>query len=429
MGAAPGSEGSQAIESPTQGGAPILRRLLRYVDGVYHLSRWVDTVRDARTKPRIPTARVVKSVLLMLWARLGSFNALEEERPCGGWRRWLGGDLHSADNLGQVVAVIDVDDIREGLRQHYALRRRKRTLRPVAPGLWPLILDGHEATSSFRRCCPECLRRTIHLKTGDRTQFYHRYVLALLLHAEGVVLLDIEPQRPGEDEIAAARRLLERALAHYPRAFNLVVGDALYLNPRLCRLALDHHKHFLMVLKNEHRDLVVDARSLFAEVEPVVTQEGRTTSRQWDISGFTTWPQLGHPVRVARSVETTIIRRQLSGKDEEQIVEWLWATSLPVERASTRTLVRVGHRRWSIENEALNELVNAWHANHVYKHDGNAMVVVWLLLCLAYNLFHTFITRHLKAPLRAGHTARHWAKLIQAEFYSTLLRHRYAHPP
>ena len=402
---------------------------MKYADGVYHLSRGVETVRDARVRPRIPTARVVKSDLLMLWARLGSFNALEEEGPGGYWRTWLGGDMHSADNLGDVAAVIHLDDVRELLRQHYQLRRRKKTLRPIAPGLWPLVFDGHESTSSFLRSCPKCLQRTVHTTHGDRTQYYHRYVLALLLHADGVLLMDLEPQRPGEEEMSAAKRLLARALERYPRAFNLVVGDALYLNPDFCRLALDHAKHFLAVLKNENRDLLVDARSLFPEVPPTAYREGRTDSLCWDIEGFTSWSQLGHPVRVARSVETTATRRQRTQSEEVQSVEWIWATSLPTGKASTQTVVRVGHRRWSIENEAFNELVNEWHADHVYKHDLNAMTVLWLLLCLAYNLFHVFIARNLKPQRRHGHSQRHWARLLAADFHLRASSCRHTHPP
>ena len=72
---------------------------MAYADAVYRLSRGIDAVRDARVKPRVPTARVAKSDLVMLWARLGSFNAIEQHRPGGYWRKWLGGDLHSADNL------------------------------------------------------------------------------------------------------------------------------------------------------------------------------------------------------------------------------------------------------------------------------------------------------------------------------------------
>ena len=65
-------------------------------------------------------------------------------------------------------------------------------------------------------------------------QYYHRQVTLLLLAeapAGGAplrLLLDVEPQQPGEQETAAARRLLERVLEAYPRAFDVVLGDALY---------------------------------------------------------------------------------------------------------------------------------------------------------------------------------------------------------
>ena len=229
--------------------------------------------------------------------------------------------------------------------------------------------------------------------------------------------------------MSPAKRLLARALALYPRAFNLAAGDALYLNPGFCQLALGHGKHFLAVLKNENRDLLVDARSLFPEVQPTAHRQGRTKSLWWDIEGFTSWTQLGHPVRVVRSVETTTVRRQRTKDDHVQTVEWIWATSLPTKTAPTRTVVHVGHRRWSIENEAFNELVNHWHADHVYKHDLNAMVVLWLLLCLAYNLFHVFITRNLKPQPRAGHTQRYWASLIEADFHLRASPGQQAHPP
>jgi hypothetical protein len=42
------------------------------------------------------------------------------------------------------------------------------------------------------------------------------------------LLLDLEPQRAGEAEPATVLRLLERALAAYPRAFDVVLADAYY---------------------------------------------------------------------------------------------------------------------------------------------------------------------------------------------------------
>ena len=41
------------------------------------------------------------------------------------------------------------------------------------------------------------------------------------------LLLDHEPQRTGEDEVTTALRLLVRVIGSYPRAFDLVLADAL----------------------------------------------------------------------------------------------------------------------------------------------------------------------------------------------------------
>ena|SRR5689334_4810543 len=72
------------------------------------------------------------------------------------------------------------------------------------------------------------------LQEADRIQFYHRQVTLMLLRGalpgrEGVrLLLDHEPQRPGEDEVETALRLLARVIPAYPRAFDVVLADALY---------------------------------------------------------------------------------------------------------------------------------------------------------------------------------------------------------
>lgn len=92
-----------------------------------------------------------------------------------------------------------------------------------------LILDGHESSCSYLRTCEGCLKRRIHTKNGDRIQYYHRYVIAMLSSEKFPFLLDIEEQRRGEDEVTCAMRLMDRILERYPRAFNVVAADGLYL--------------------------------------------------------------------------------------------------------------------------------------------------------------------------------------------------------
>lgn len=174
-----------------------------------------------------------RALVVLFLARLGSLNALAQTRPQRFWARWLGTDLPSADTLGRVATQLDVAGLRAVQRQVYARLKRGKALPPPAHGLLAGVLDGHESHATFRRHCAGCLARTIHTATGDRLQYYHRHVSLQLVGADWTLLLDAEPQQPGEDEIAAALRRLERVLGFYPRAFDVVVGDGLYADPRV----------------------------------------------------------------------------------------------------------------------------------------------------------------------------------------------------
>jgi hypothetical protein len=123
--------------------------------------------------------------------------------------------------------------------------------------------------------------------------------------------LDAEPILPGEDEVAAALRLLNRVIRDYPRAFDLIQGDALYADPRFFNWAIAHGKYAMAVLKDDRRDLLQDAQRLFEDMSPTSGRDGNCLRECWDLEGFTTWPQVKVPVRVTRSRETRSIRHFL----------------------------------------------------------------------------------------------------------------------
>lgn len=375
-------------------------------------------VRDGRARKRIPTLRIVRSLLLMMWVRIGSLNGLEQARSGGFGPRWLGGKVPSADALGDAAASLSLDDLREEAYRQYLVLKRNKAIQPLPGGFLVVVLDGHESGASYLRSSSGSLQRKVATAKGERVQFYYRHVAALLLHGGGQLLLDIEAQLPGEGEIPAALRLFERVAKRYPRAFTVVAGDALYLTPDFCRRVRSKGKDFVIVLKNENRDLITDARGLLPLVEPVVWEERDVRRQCWDISGLTTWTQFGSPVRVVRSIETRSVRRQLTDEVVTETTEWLWATSLPKDRASTKTIIRIGHGRWTIENQGFNELVNEWHADHIYKNHPQAIAALLLLVFLAYNLFHALISRNIKSAIRNTYTARFLARKLSACFYA-----------
>ena len=81
-----------------------------------------------------------------------------------------------------------------------------------------LAVDGHELFASYSSHCEKCCTRNIKTKKGERTQYYHRIVAAHLVGGPLPILLGAEEIRPGEGEIEAARRLLERVQRRYPKA-------------------------------------------------------------------------------------------------------------------------------------------------------------------------------------------------------------------
>lgn len=359
----------------------------------------------------------------MFLSRRGSLNALEQTAPSPFWSRWLGRKMPSADSIGRICALMDVTDLRALSRQVYSRLKRIKALEPPGHGLMVAVVDGHEITASRRRCCPQCCQRVLHTQAGEVVEYYHRYAVLRLVGRELSWMLDAEPVLPGEDELSASHRLLERVLAMYPRAFDVVAGDALYANTEWFNFVVSQGKDALAVLKDNRPNLVADARHLFGVLpadEDVTI--GKLRRRCWDSDNFTRWPEVAPRMRVVRSLETRTVRRQLNKQDEEVVSDWMWATTLSKSRAPTQAVVGIGHDRWSIENQGFNELVNRWHADHVYKHHPTALLVFFLFALLCLNVFVAFYRRNLKPAARRAASMLHVAQLIAAQLYTGITK-------
>ena len=366
---------------------------------------------DTRAFAHYPTAAIAGAAFLMMLVRWGSLNALQQDRRRSFWRRWLGAPLASADTIGRVFTRIQTEPLRDVLHALYDRLKRNKALGP-SRGHDVLILDGHESSASFRRCCPGCLKRRL---SDGRIQYYHRLVLAMVSGQRLPFLLDLEPQRPGEDEVGCAMRLMGRLLTAYPRAFDLVLADGLYLRAPFVSLLRRHHKHVLLVLKDERRDLLQDARGIFQGQVPEVFDDHPVTRRIWDVEDLTTWSSLGEPVRVVRSLEHRTVVRQQDGRSETIPAEWIWMTTLPRARTSGLQVARLGHDRWEIENRGFREMTTDWHADHVYRHHPRAIEAFWLMIMLTINLFRAFWNLNLKPVLRQRHTQAYFVRRMAAE--------------
>lgn len=359
---------------------------------------------------------------MLFAARLGSLNSLEQLNHLPGWKEHLPAPEISADTIGRVVDLTDSDSIRSSQKQLYsALKRNKRLVAPDH-GLIALALDGHESHATYNQHCSGCLERD----EDGKIQYYHRNVTAQLNFSNFSFLLDAEPQLPGEGELTTAKRLYDRVRRNYQRAFDVVIGDALYCNAPFINMILDSGKDVITVLKDQRTNIYQQADFAFSNSKPSLRfRQGSESYTCWDEGDFR-MPDVPSKLRVLKSHESSTTRSQLDSSEHVKTSTWMWVTSLATIQASSRTIHALAHSRWRIENDCFNELSTRWHSDHVYKHTPSAILNFFLFCLFSHNLLMCFYTRALKQALRLRFTLTTVAVMICAGLCRTTAS---GHPP
>ena len=392
----------------------MLRRLAAYLERVFGFRHEVDSLRDSRRRPQIDTASVWLCCFAMFAVRLRSFNAIEQElRRPKRWERFVGRRKPSADTMGRVCGKFSLDSLRLVLVNLNRQAWRAKTVHRRPGELYRVVaVDGHELRASRARCCKQCLIRD--LKLGERTvrEYYHRVVVAQWVGVTPPGLLDVELVRPGEGEVVAARRLLERIFKSYGRLIDVVCADAIYLEAPFCSMVLAAHKHFVVVMKQQARELYQDAGRLRMLCPPQIVVDGAKTSSLWDLSDLSSFTTLGHQVRVVWAEESTT-KRKIVGGEKKILVEantWIWVTDLPTTSVPAVKIARWGHDRWDLENRGFNELSTLWGMDHCFVHNLVAIQTLLLTLAIAFLTTYVFYERNLKPDVR-----RHLTRLALAD--------------
>ena len=386
----------------------MMARFCAYADKVFRLGEHLPTLRDARLRPRIPTAAAFAAVFTLFATRRGSLHGLEPDlRIPARLRGIVGAPPPSVDSIGRIYSLMESPPLRQLLGDVAHRLKRNKALTGLE-GWFIAAVDGHEFFSSRKRCCPQCQRRTLTIDGQPVTEYYHQGVVCHLIGQELALVLDVELLRPGEGEETAAKRLLERVFTHYPRFFDVVVADALYFDAPFLNFCLDRHKQVIVTAKGDHRLLLQDAQGVFAHQRPGrwVDEKGKRTIDFWDEEDFTSCEGVKRPLRVLRTEETVRRRERIAGQwqETEQTTTWSWATTLSKAELSTRGLWRCGHARWDIENDCFNTLATHWGLDHCFKHTAEAIVHFLLTSFIVYALLQSFWLRNLKPAVRAGLT-------------------------
>lgn len=379
----------------------LLDRFVAYADKRFELGLLAGCFADERQDPEIPSRAVGLSLLLGEVVQIPSLLQLQQETQLPQWQRWVGYLAPiSHDTFGYASNRMSPEQLcRASVFINRRLKRGKAFESNKIAGLLVISLDANEQFCSDHRCCEHCLSREVSCKDAQgreikKTQYYHKQVYAQLSGPELSVILDFEPMRPGEEECAAALRLLRRMRQKYgPRFFDVVVVDSWYANgPFLKTVVEELGWPVIAVLKQERYEVYQEALALTrGQPTQVVPREGRTVEI-WEVCSLRFSDTYTGPVRVVRVVERWQERTR-RGKDwvlEPKEQTWLWVVAGDLEAYGGAAIRDMGHLRWKIENNAFGELTQHWHLTHCAHHQPVAVLSLLWVKIIAFTLFHAF---------------------------------------
>jgi Transposase DDE domain len=389
-------------------------RFYGYIKKHFQLLIIANSLTDSRKRPLIPTSSIFWFIFIIFIIRLKSLNSMDEFRidkdNKKNLEKLINGRFPSADTVSYVLKIFDITKLRQAIHFIYtSLQRRHVIAKFRIGGYLVLAIDGHELFSSRHRHCRNCSTRVISTRKGDVIEYYHREVIAYIVGGIICIPLDTEHIAPGEDEVAAASRLFKRIINTYPKAFDVVTVDGLYLRAPFIHLVRSHGKEVVCVLKDEKRDLYTDSQSIFKLQKPNIRIEENNRYERWDEEDFTSWTQLGFPIRVVRSNE------YISKANKVVQSDWIWATTLSKKEADTEDICKMGHHRWDIENQGFNEAVNFYNIDRCFVHDSVAIEALLLIFFLAYIMHKAFYFLNIKNSYRSKYTLQYFVLLIKSE--------------
>jgi len=233
-----------------------LHQFEKYVCNVFALPDLLETITDKRRAPEIPTFDVVNSLFHTAVLRIPSINALEGNLKESDFQKLIGRNptqdikAFSADVVANVLDKLHVGGARSAVENVIGKAKRNKAFRDGSYGaLRCVAIDGWEPFASYDRHCPHCLVRKVKLKRAsgeleEVDQYYHRYVVAMLVDPVLDVILGIDAVRNDEarrdmdegqnvgheGELTTARRLIDSLHAAYGTFIDAFVLDALYAN-------------------------------------------------------------------------------------------------------------------------------------------------------------------------------------------------------
>ena len=366
-----------------------LRQMRRYADKVFAKDERLGRMTDGRRDQTLPLSAVLATWQWGLMRRTPSTEQIGDLLRDRRWRARLGLKPEaggSADRAAEVLESLAIEEWNEMMIQDFFLARRAGVL--TDEGLYGkrcAVLDLNELFKSERIHCAHCQVRekTVQGEQGEKRlvpEYYHQAVALVWVNGPIPFVLGWELLAPGEGELTAALRLLQRLLPRLRQSLDLILGDALYCCRPFFRTVCGAGLEGLAISSEETE--MDEEMDLLRKTDPPRTVPGLEVA-VWEMESEAWHQDLQRTLRVIHCE-----RRSEAPPWKHERKQLRVVTSVPVAILPAGQGWKVGRSRWRIENGTFNRLTRDYSLTHNYHHAVAALVAL-----LAMRSFACFLTQ------------------------------------
>ncbi len=381
---------------------PSPRRLWKYVTQQLSLGAYFQAPGDGRQAPQIPARALVWGLVIGHVLREDAFAGVDALVRLGA-RALAVGRRFSHDTLAYFTARLNPAPTRQALSA--VAQRAKRNKALAGPPWIGLALDG-TVTTAVQKATADCAYcRPLRTAAGELVGYRHQVTVLSVVGAGVTLPCDAEPYGPQDSEYAAGQRLVARAVRQLgPRFADYVVADGEFATAPFLHTVGELGLHVVVRLKENLPELYAAVQQRYAGQPPTtVFDEGGDHVEVWDADDFDPWATLRWAmVRVLQYRQT---------KPDGRVIEALWLSDWRISEVPSRALYRMAKSRWEIENETFNVAKTYHGMEHICHHQGNSLLVTWLILLLALAIERLYRLRYLH---RGTHPVRAAIDLVRA---------------
>lgn len=374
-----------------------LKQMLTYINRVYDIGEKINTLKDKRVKSLIKIQIISFVVLFGFMLQIGSFNRLEHWLKKGKFKKVMPKNtkMPHVDTIRRCLSDFDLDGLKDMHSHIVKTAIKNKVLRNgTIDGLKVAAIDGVELFESTKKCCNKCLSRA---QKDGATHYFHRSVVCASVGSDPHIILGqemLEPKKDGSDkdegEITGGKRLIKKLYKEYHHFADIIVADALYCKSTWIEDVLSIGMDAVVRVKDERVHIVKDALALYkcrgADEEWTERKKGNNYVfiKAWDEDGFE-MSNLKTKVRFIRFLEEIHTGDRIEMKEG-----WIITTD---KITSVKTLWKIMHKRWDIENNAFHQLKTQWHLDHCFLHSPNGVETVLMFMLIAFNLMQLYFFR------------------------------------